>query len=121
MLAVAHAALPTGDTPSVQDPKVGSCGGTIEATVAKVTTAMELESSAADPGRTAVQMRDAALAYLKSAGWRLSAPQDNGGEYLGFATLHGQQLQVSASDADKGVTVLGNTPCLDDVQATPAG
>lgn len=121
MLAVAHAAVPSGGAPAVQDPKANACGGTVDATVNKVTTSMELESSPAEAGRTAVQMRDAGLAYLKAADWKVSAPEDHGDEHLGFAIKHGLQLRISASDTDKTISVLGNTPCLDDVQATPAG
>ena len=115
MIGAATAALPEGVGEAlVEDEQPGvPCGGAFGTDYSKLDSRMKVTNADPNPGRTAVQMREAAGAYLREQGWKILPNEDTAqGARLGFATKNGMSIQYGAVDGQKGATILGNTPCL---------
>ncbi len=115
MIATATAALPQGvGTVRVEDEQTRvPCGGAFGNDHSKLDSRMKVTNVDPNPGRTAVQMREGAGAYLREQGWKILPNEDTAeGARLGFATKDGMEIQYGAIDGEKGATILGNTPCL---------
>ena len=115
MIGAATAALPSGvGSVGVEVDDTGApCGGAFGNDHSKLASTLRVTNVDPSPGRTAVQMREAAGAYLREQGWKILPNEDTAqGARLGFATKDGMEIQYGAIDGDKGATILGNTPCL---------
>lgn len=116
MLATAVAALPPGvGGAAVEDEQKGApCGGPLGTDHSKVTSTLKVTNGDPNPARTPVEMRESAGDYLRGQGWHILPNEDTAtGAHLGYAKKDGMEIQFGAVDGQKIVTILGNTPCLD--------